>query len=103
MSRSEPTPFGACKVCAAAALEEIPAFRELPRVTSDSVPFRAGGRLLICCACGAAQSPADRQWFDEIGEIYKAYRAFQLYGGPEQQVLDAVSMRLRPRSLVMLE
>jgi SAM-dependent methyltransferase len=85
------------------ALEEIVEFRLLPRVTSDCVPFRGGGRLLICSACGAAQSPADQQWFDEIGEIYGAYRSFQQYGGPEQHVLDAATGSLRRRSQVLLD
>jgi SAM-dependent methyltransferase len=90
-------------VCHASSLEEIPEFRLLPRVTSDCVPFRSGGRLLICAACGAAQSPADQQWFDEIGEIYGAYRSFQQYGGPEQHVLDAATGSLRRRSQVLLD
>jgi SAM-dependent methyltransferase len=94
---------GDCKVCGTSALEEICDFRELPRVTSDCAPFRGGGRLLVCGQCGGAQSPADQQWFDEIGEIYNAYRSFQIYGGPEQQVLDAATGKLRRRSLVLLD
>ena len=90
-------------MCGVPALQEIGEFRLLPRVTSDCVPFRAGGRLLVCGVCGAAQSPADRQWFDEIDEIYRAYRSFQTYGGPEQQVLDANTGELRPRSQVLLD
>ena len=95
--------LGDCKVCGASALDEVPGFRGLPRVTSDCAPFRGGGRLLLCSACGAAQSPADPQWFDEIGEIYRAYRSFQTYGGPEQHVLDAATGKLSPRSLVLLD
>jgi len=98
-----PSDLANCKVCSASALEEIAEFRLLPRVTSDCVPFRDGGRLLICAVCGAAQSPADQQWFDEIGEIYSAYRSFQQYGGPEQHVLDAETGKLRRRSQVLLD
>jgi SAM-dependent methyltransferase len=95
--------MASCIVCAAEALQPLPDFRLLPRVTSDCAPFRMGGRLMLCCACGAAQSPADQQWFEEIAEIYSAYRAFQIYGGPEQQVLDASTGTLRRRSLVLLD
>jgi SAM-dependent methyltransferase len=98
-----PSDLANCKVCSASALEEIAEFRLLPRVTSDCVPFRDGGRLLICATCGAAQSPADLQWLEEIGEIYRAYRSFQQYGGPEQHVLDASTGRLRRRSQVLLD
>jgi len=92
-----------CKVCAALELEEIPEFRSLPRVTSDCLPFRAGGRLLLCRCCGAAQSPPDTQWFQEIGEIYTNYRAYHQAGGSEQHVLDPVSGEFRQRSDVLLD
>jgi SAM-dependent methyltransferase len=92
-----------CRVCESHRVEEIPEFRDLRRVTSDCVPFGAGGRLLVCGACGAAQSPADRQWFDEISQIYSVYRSFQQYGGPEQHVLDAATGTLRRRSQVLAD
>jgi SAM-dependent methyltransferase len=92
-----------CKVCGGGALQEIAEYRSLPRVTSDCTPFRSGGRLLVCETCGAAQSPADRQWSAEIGEIYAAYRSFQQYGGPEQHVLDGATGQLRRRSQVLLD
>jgi SAM-dependent methyltransferase len=93
---------GVCKVCRTAALEEITEFRSLPRVTSDCVPFRAGGRLLICRHCNATQSPADDQWFEEIREIYSDYQAYHQSGGVEQPVLDAATGELRRRSEVLL-
>ena len=92
-----------CKVCDGGALQEIVEYRSLPRVTSDCTPFRSGGRLLVCETCGAAQSPADRQWTAEIDEIYAAYRSFQQYGGPEQHVLDGATGKLRRRSQVLLD
>src|SRR5690348_11589795 len=91
-----------CKVCGTATLQEITEFRSLPRVTSDCVPFRAGGRLLICRHCHAAQSPADDQWFEEIREIYSDYQAYYQSGGVEQPVLDATTGALRRRSDVLL-
>jgi SAM-dependent methyltransferase len=38
-----------------------------------------------------------------LSEIYRAYRSFQQYGGPEQHVVDAASGDLRPRSQVLLD
>jgi 2-polyprenyl-3-methyl-5-hydroxy-6-metoxy-1,4-benzoquinol methylase len=58
---------------------------------------------MLCGSCGAAQSPTDEQWQQEVREIYEAYRSFQTYGGPEQQVLDASTGQLRRRSLVLLD
>ncbi len=85
-----------------AALEEITEFQSFPRVTSDCVPFRAGGRLLICRHCNAAQSPADDQWLEEIREIYSGYRAYHQSGGVEQPVLDTATGSLQRRSEVLL-
>jgi 2-polyprenyl-3-methyl-5-hydroxy-6-metoxy-1,4-benzoquinol methylase len=90
-----------CKVCSTAALQEVAEFQSLPRVTSDCVPFRAGGRLLVCRNCNAAQSPADDQWFAEIHEIYEHYYAYRQAGGVEQSVSDS-SGELRRRSEVLL-
>jgi len=90
-------------VCCTDTLEEIPEFPCLPRVTSDCLVFRAGGRLLICLHCGAVQSPADEQWFEEIQEIYNNYYAYHQSGGLEQHVLDPASGMLRLRSDVLLD
>ncbi len=91
-----------CKICGADALEDIPEFRSLPRVTSDCLPFRSGGRLLVCRECSAAQSPADEQWFSEIREIYSAYSAYRQGGGEEQCVLDPVTGKVTQRSRVLV-
>jgi 2-polyprenyl-3-methyl-5-hydroxy-6-metoxy-1,4-benzoquinol methylase len=92
-----------CKVCGVTPLVEIPEFRSLPRITSDCVAFRSGGRLLVCCTCGAAQSPADEQWFDEIREIYHDYHAYHQSGGVEQHVIDPATGELRRRSEVLVD
>jgi SAM-dependent methyltransferase len=97
-----PAELQTCRICGAATLEDIPEFRLLPRVTSDCVPFRAGGRLRICRGCGAAQSPADQQWFEEIEEIYRSYSAYHQAGGMEQRVLDPTTGRLTQRSRVLV-
>jgi SAM-dependent methyltransferase len=97
------TDYYACQVCCTTALAKIPEFSVLPRVTSDCLPFRPGGRLLVCQRCGAAQSPADAQWFQEIAEIYGNYQAYRQAGGTEQAVVDPATGELRRRSEVLLD
>jgi hypothetical protein len=53
---------------------------------------------MICSECGAAQSPADQQWFEEIGEIYNSYRMFHQSGGVDQHVLDPGTGQLKQRN-----
>jgi 2-polyprenyl-3-methyl-5-hydroxy-6-metoxy-1,4-benzoquinol methylase len=98
-----PSDNGHCKVCAGTELEEVREFRSLPRVTSDCIVFRSGGRLLVCRECGAAQSPADQQWFSEIREIYRDYEAYHQSGGIEQYVVDPSTGELRRRSEVLVD
>jgi 2-polyprenyl-3-methyl-5-hydroxy-6-metoxy-1,4-benzoquinol methylase len=97
------SPTSACRVCGSAQLEELASYRHLPRVTSDCLPFRDGGRLLLCSGCGAAQSPGDAQWFQEIAEIYRAYDVYHQSGGVEQLVRDAATGQLRRRSDVLAD
>jgi SAM-dependent methyltransferase len=58
---------------------------------------------MICSQCGAAQSPADQQWFEEIGEIYGSYRMYKQSGGVDQHVLDPFTGQLRRRNDVLLD
>ena len=97
------SPTSACRVCGSAQLEEVLTYRHLPRVTSDCLPFRDSGRLLLCPACGAAQSPGDAQWFQEIAEIYRAYDVYHQSGGVEQHVRDAATGQFRRRSDVLAD
>jgi 2-polyprenyl-3-methyl-5-hydroxy-6-metoxy-1,4-benzoquinol methylase len=90
-----------CAVCAAATLAEIEGFRPLFRVTSDCLPFRAGGRLSVCAGCGTIQKPPDEAWFRDIGEIYGRYAIYHQSGGVEQSVFDAVTGQPRRRSEVL--
>lgn len=75
-----------CHSCAQARLYEVAAFPRLPRVTSDSKPFRAGGRLFVCEACGLVQKIADARWLQETGEIYRDYQMHHQSGSADQPV-----------------
>ena len=45
----------ACLYCGGLQLREVDGFGALRRVTSDGMPFRAGGRLAVCPDCGGVQ------------------------------------------------
>jgi cyclopropane fatty-acyl-phospholipid synthase-like methyltransferase len=92
-----------CKVCGAPDLQELPEFSALPRVTSDCLPFREGGRLAVCAACGAAQALPDEKWYAEIDEIYSKYDVYHQSGGIEQHVFDRLGGGMRRRSDVLFE
>lgn len=76
-----------CHICSAGLhLQETS--RAFLRVTSDSRPWRAGGRLGVCTRCGAIQSAIDARWRAEAEEIYAGYRLYHQSGGKETAVFD---------------
>ena len=77
-----------CQACGGEALREIEGFAELPRVTSDSKPFRPGGRLFSCERCGLAQKRADERWRAEIAEIYRDYEMYHQSAALDQPVFE---------------
>jgi SAM-dependent methyltransferase len=93
----------ACRICGAAALEEMLDFAALSRVTSDSKPFPAGGRLTVCSACGAMQKLADSVWLDEISRIYGEFEIYHQSGGAEQPIYDLAGNGGTPRSAKLVE
>jgi SAM-dependent methyltransferase len=92
-----------CKICGAIALGDVPGFAKLRRVTSDCVPFRAGGRIAICDVCGGVQKIVDPVWLGEIAEIYRDYTVYRQSGGIEQAVFDSRTGVPRRRSDVLFE
>lgn len=92
----------ACRICDAAALHEIERFRNLPRVTSDSRPWSAGGRLAVCHACGAVQKLADPSWLDDIDRIYRSYAIYHQAGGREQPIFSGNGRPPEARSVSLL-
>lgn len=92
-----------CLVCDASELSEFPGFSDFLRVTSDEQPFRPGGKLFVCDACGAVQKRIDEQLLTEIGEIYAKYATFKKSDGDEQIAFDQRSGSLRRRSAILTE
>lgn len=87
-----------CIICAAPALEEIPAYLELPRVTSDCKPWLAGGRLGVCRSCGTVQKYDDAAWQAEAQAIYRDYEIYHQSAGKEQGVFNPATGAPSPRS-----
>lgn len=93
----------ACHLCGEPGLEEFSAFPALARVTSDCQPFRPGGRLASCPACGALQKVADPAFAADCAEVYAGYRLYHQGAGQEQRIFDQRSGASRPRSSLVLD
>lgn len=95
--------MNSCLVCDASELSEFPGFSAFLRITSDEQPFRRGGKLFVCDACGAVQKQVNEQLLAEIGEIYAKYATFRKSDGDEQIAFDPHSGSLRRRSSILIE
>jgi len=91
-----------CQICAADSLDVFEEFPALPRVTSDSKPWPAGGELSVCTACGAIQKLPTEKWKSEAAQIYKNYEMYHLSKGAEQLVFADVG-EPKPRAQRLVE
>jgi SAM-dependent methyltransferase len=89
-----------CNVCGG-RLNDVPAYAELPRVSSDCKPVAAGGAVASCLACGSIQKPITAAFLSDIAKIYAAYDVYYQGGGMEQIVNDALAGRPVRRSEVL--
>ena len=85
---SDSSKIRACLICDSADLHELPDFGSLSRITSDCRPFRPGGRIATCNACGGIQKFCDPKWLAEVKEIYSTYSTYNVVGPLDQMVLD---------------
>jgi len=83
------------------ALEIVPGYAALERITSDSRLWPRGGALAVCAACGTVQKPRDEAYLKEIGRIYDSYQIYQLSSGLEQPVFQ--NGLGEPRSITLLK
>lgn len=90
-----------CQCCGTTSLVEVEAFRALPRVTSDSKPFPAGGQLFVCDRCGLTQKIASAIWLSEIEGIYSTYDMYHQSGSYDQVVFDSVTGKAAGRCEVI--
>lgn len=78
----------ACHICNAKQLYQLTNYPDLPRVTSDCVPWRSGGKLAACKACQCVQNPVDEAWHEETMAIYSKYQLYRQSAGSEQGVFS---------------
>ncbi len=91
-------PDSSCRGCGADELRGVSAFPEFMRVSSDCRPFRSGGELALCGACGLVQKAATGVWKAECREIYGSYALYaQASAGTEQKVFSSDGVG-RPRT-----
>lgn len=92
-----------CHLCGASALRLLPDYARRRRVTSDCRPWKSGGALAVCRACGGVQVPVAQAWRDEASAIYAEYAIYPQSGGAEQLTFNPSSGRAAPRSRTLLE
>ena len=92
-----------CRICGSSSLSEFPGFRDLKRVTSDSRPWAAGGRIAVCQQCCAVQKLVEADWLDEIEEIYRSYVIYHQAGGKEQPIFAGNGAAPQPRSRTLIK
>ncbi|MBU3676076.1 MAG: class I SAM-dependent methyltransferase, partial [Chitinophagaceae bacterium] len=80
--------------------QSYPAFS---RVSSDCLPWPAGGVLGTCSGCGALVVRADAQWTSDCEQIYRGYQIYHQSGGAEQVVAQTAASEPAGRSRVLLE
>jgi SAM-dependent methyltransferase len=93
------TSTSTCHLCGTITTE-IAGFSALVRVTSDARPWPAGGRLVLCPACGLVQKPITPEWQAEAAEIYSGYWLYPQANGTEQAVFNAGMPRRRSDQLL---
>lgn len=86
-----------CHICGAEQLYELSNYPSLPRVASDCVPWRSGGRLATCSACNCVQNPVDQSWHSETMAVYSEYKIYQQSAGSEQGIISEGRKQM-PRS-----
>lgn len=92
-----------CHVCGSPELKRIRGYEWFHRVTSDCKPWRPGGQLAVCAACGCIQAVIDSTWRAEADEIYGDYAIYHTSNGVEQSVYDRVTGQAASRSARLLQ
>lgn len=75
-----------CTLCNSTDLKEYSEYSTLPRVTSDTKPFKEGGSLSFCLKCGFVQKVLNEKLKNELNEIYSDYTPFFQSGNDTQIV-----------------
>ena len=92
-----------CHHCGSTGLKTAVDYAAAMRVTSDCKPWRPGGILARCQACGLVQTVTTPQWAAEADEIYANYTIYHQSGGVEQPTFNAATGVGRSRSDAIVE
>jgi len=92
-----------CHHCGSTHLKTAVDYAAAMRVTSDCKPWRPGGILARCQACGLVQTVTTPQWAAEADEIYTHYTIYHQSGGVEQPTFNAATGVGRSRSDAIVE
>jgi SAM-dependent methyltransferase len=92
------TPAVRCHACGAAALQAVPGYARLSRVTSDCRSWPAGGSLVHCSACGLVQAPVTDEWRRDCRRIYQQYSIYHQGAGREPRAFNGMNGKGHPRS-----
>lgn len=92
-----------CSICGTIAIDDLPLFHHLHRITSDCRPWPPGGRLGVCRSCNAVQKPADSGFLADTEAIYRSYSIYHQGGGAEQSVFQSTSGLSASRSAQLLD
>ena len=86
-----------CHICSGPLqlFEDFPSFVQ---VTSDCRPWKAGGQLAHCGACGIIQKPVTEDWLKEARNIYSEYNVYCQANGKEQSSFDQITGSSQARS-----
>lgn len=97
------TPGPTCHLCGSSALAPIAGCDRLGGVASDGRLWSASAILFGCAGCGATIKALTPAWRKEVSEIYRTYAMYDLSGGSDAVVRDAVEGTLKPRTRLLLE
>jgi SAM-dependent methyltransferase len=89
-----------CHLCGQAAVDPLPDYAALRRITSDVRPWPNVGWLGVCPACGSVQKACDATWRAEVEQIYDQYTIYYQGGGHEQAVFVSGESSTRSDRLV---
>lgn len=90
-----------CTICELGSVIDVPEFRQLLRVTSDSRIWSSGGQLGYCEFCGAVQKIFNDKLATEVAEIYNKYNLYFQGRGEEQKIFK--NGLGRPRSELLVD
>jgi len=93
----------ACHICGENKLHYFDQFETFYRVTSDSKTFKKGGCLCICKKCGIVQKAVNRNWQNEVKEIYENYSLYFHSNTCDQLIFNQTTGTYKQRVEIIID